>query len=63
MTDYVEWVRDKNLNCNFEIIKTIGVVYSSNSYKEKAFWWISIIEWEVIEPPNEDSKRWRSHFV
>ena len=63
MTDYVEWVRDKNLNCKYEVIKTIGVVFSSNSYKEKAFWWINIIEWEVIEPPKEDSIRWRSHFV
>ena len=31
-TDYVEWVRDKNLNCKYEIIKTIGVVYSKNTY-------------------------------
>ena len=27
MTDYVEWVRDKNLNCEYEVIKTIGVVF------------------------------------
>ena len=57
MTDYVEWVRDKKLNCKYEIIKTIAVVYSSNSYKEKTFWWINIIECEVIEPPNEASRR------
>ena len=37
MTDYLEWVRDKNLNCKYAKIKTIGVVYSTNSYKEKAF--------------------------
>ena len=27
MTDYIEWVRDKNLNCKYEVIKTIGVVF------------------------------------
>ena len=52
-TDYVEWVRDKNLNCKYEIIKTIALVYSSNMFKEKAFWWINIIEWEVISPPED----------
>ena len=63
MTDYVECVRHKNLNCKYEIIKTTGVVYSSNSYKEKAFWWINIIEWEVIAPPDDASIRRRSNFV
>lgn len=28
MADYVEWVRDKNLNCKYEVIKTIGAVFS-----------------------------------
>ena len=38
MTDYVEWVRDKNLNYEYETIKTIGVVFSSNDLKKKTFW-------------------------
>ena len=37
MTDYVEWVQDKNLNCKYEVIKTIGVVFLSNGFKKKAF--------------------------
>ena len=35
MTDYVEWVQDKNLNFKYEAIKTIGVVFSSNGLKKK----------------------------
>ena len=35
MTDYVEWVRDKNLNCEYEVIKTVGVVFSSNDLKKR----------------------------
>ena len=35
MTDYVEWVEDKNLNCKYKAIKTIGVVFSSNGLKKK----------------------------
>ena len=32
MTDYVEWVQDKNLNCKYEVIKTIAVVFSLNGF-------------------------------
>ena len=63
MTDYVEWVRDKNLNYEYETIKTIGVVFSSNDLKKKTFWQINIIEWETISPPENATIKRKSNFL
>lgn len=36
MTGYVKWVRDKNLNCKYEVIKTIGVVFFQKFIQRKS---------------------------
>ena len=61
LTDYVEWLRDKNFKKN-TIVKTICIVYNIYSTQQKAFWWINIIEWEKVDVPDNVDIRWRAQF-
>ena len=59
--DYCECVRDKNLTDN-EIVKTVALVFNKSSEHEEVFWWINLIEWEVIEVPEDATWSWGARF-
>ena len=61
LEDYCEWARDRNLNEN-QIIKTVALVFNSSSKFNEVFWWINLIEWEIIYVPDDATMNWRAQF-
>ena len=61
LEDYCEWARDRNLNEN-QIIKTVALVFNSSSRFNEVFWWINLIEWEIIDVPDDAAMRRRAQF-
>ena len=59
LEDYCEWVRDKNLSDN-EIVKTVALVFNKSLVFKEVFWWNNLIEWEVIEVPDDATWSWQA---
>ena len=59
LEDYCEWVRDKNLSDN-EIVKTVALVFNKPLVFKEVFWWNNLIEWEVIEVPDDATWSWQA---
>ena len=63
MTDFVEYVRDYNLN-NEQVISKLAFFYSPKLInKHEVFWWYSLSEWEYKDVPKGKDIRWRAQCM
>ena len=63
MEQFVEHVRDKNLNFH-KVIKKLAFFYNEDvAQTQEVFWWSDIVEWEWTDVPPNATLRWRSSFL
>ena len=63
LTDFVEYVRDYNLN-NEQVILKLAFFYSPKLInKHEVFWWYSLSEWEYKDVPKGKDIRWRAQCM
>ena len=63
MEQFVEHVRDKNLNFH-KVIKQLAFFYNEDvAQTQEAFWWSAIVEWEWADVPPNATLRLRASFL
>ena len=62
LTDYVEWIRDGNLN-EETIVTKIAIIKEKDSTRRDAFWWYSQKIWDFKDVPDNVTMKWRAQFV
>ena len=63
MEQFVEHVRDKNLNFH-KVIKKLAFFYNKDVAQGKeVFWWSDIVKWEWADVPPNATIRWRALFL
>ena len=62
LTDYVEWIRDRNLNEN-TVVSKIALFFEKDSTRRGVFWWYSqdILDFQYV--PENVTMKWRAQFV
>ena len=61
LTNYVDWLRDNNLN--YDVVKEIALFFNENVAKtEEGFWWYDIVEWEKGIVSEGATMTWRVQF-
>ena len=62
LTDYVNWIRDRNLNENIVVTK-IAPFFEKDSTRREAFWWYNQKIWDKKHVPDNVTTSWRTQFV
>ena len=62
LTDYVDWIRDRNLNENI-IVTKIALFFEKDSTRREAFWWYNKKIWDEKDVPDNVTMSWRAQFV
>ena len=62
LTDYVDWIRDRNLNENI-IVTKIALFFEKDSTRREAFWWYNQKIWDEKHVPDNVTMSWRAQFV
>ena len=50
-TQFVDFVRDHNLNPKNELISKIAFIFEKDSCRNELFWWYRIRDWEYKDIP------------
>ena len=51
LTDFVEWIRDRDLNKNIVVTK-ITIFFEKDSIRRDAFWWYNYTIWDFKDVPD-----------
>ena len=62
LTDYVDWIRDRNLNENM-IVTKIALFLEKDFTRREAFWWYNQKIWDENDVPDNVTMSWRTQFV
>ena len=62
LTDYINWICDRNLNENI-IVTKIALVFEKDSTRKEAFWWYNQKIWDEKHVPDNVTMSWREQFV
>ena len=62
LTDYVDWIRDRNLNENI-IVTKIALFFEKDSTRREAFWWYNKKIWDEKDVPDNVTMSSRAQFV
>ena len=62
LTDYVDWIRDRNLNENI-IVTKIALFFEKDSTRREAFWWYNQKIWDEKDVPGNVTMSLRAQFV
>ena len=62
LTDFVEWIRDRNLNENTVVTK-IAIFFEKDSIRRDAFWWYNYKIWDFKDVPDNVTMSRRAQFV
>ena len=57
LTDYVDWIRDRNLNENI-IVTKIALFFEKDSTRREAFWWYNKKIWDEKDVPDNVTMSW-----
>ena len=57
LTDYVDWIRDRNLNENI-IVTKIALFFEKDSTRREAFWWYNKKIWDEKNVPDNVTMSW-----
>ena len=63
LTDYVHWIRDRNLNENTVVSKTALFFEKDSIRKSGGFWWYAQDIWDFKDVPHNVTMSWRGQFV
>ena len=55
LTDYVDWIRDRNLNEN--------IIVTKYSTRRETFWWYNQKIWDEKDVPDNVTMSWRAQFI
>ena len=61
LTDYVEWIRDRNLNVN-TVVSKIALFLEKDSTRRGVFWWYSQDILDFQDVPENVTMKWRAQF-
>ena len=62
LTDYVDWIRDRNLNENI-IVTKIALFFEKYSTRREAFWWYNQKIWDEKDVLDNVTMSLRAQFV
>ena len=62
LTDYVDWIRDRNLNENI-IVTKIALFFEKDSTRREAFWWYNKKIGDEKDVPDNVTISWQAQFV
>ena len=57
LTDYADWIRDRNLNEN-TVVSKIALFFEKDPTRRGAFWWYNEKIWDFKDVPDSDTKTW-----
>ena len=57
LTDFVEWIRGRNLNENTVVTK-IAIIFEKDSIRRDAFWWYNYKIWDFKDVPDNVTMSW-----